>query len=44
MLVEVENSLYEKVKEIAEGDDIRYSTIKQFVNLAVKEKIEEVEE
>jgi len=41
MLVDVEDNLYDRVKEIAEGDNIKYSSIKQFVNLAVKEKVEE---
>jgi len=44
MLVDIEDNLYEKVKKIAEGDDIRFSTIKQFVNLAVREKLEEMED
>jgi len=30
------------VKEVVE-DDIRFSSIKQFVNLGVKEKLEEIE-
>jgi len=43
MLVDVEDDLYDEVKEVVE-DDIRFSSIKQFVNLGVKEKLEEMEE
>lgn len=43
MLVDVEDNLYDEVKEVVE-DDIRFSSIKQFVNLGVKEKLEEMEE
>jgi hypothetical protein len=42
MLVDVETELYEKLTSIVKEKPIDFVSKKQFVNLAVKEKIEKI--
>lgn len=43
MLVNVKTKLYEQVRKVVEKNPVEFATIQQFVNLAVKEKLEEVQ-
>jgi len=37
--VDIDNKLYEEIKEIVQEDNIEYPSINNFVNKALKEKI-----
>lgn len=40
VIVDIDEELYEKVKPIVEGKKIEYPTLKNFINKAVKEKVD----
>jgi len=39
-MVNVQNDLYKKIEKFIAKNSIKYTTLRQFVNLAVKEKLE----